>query len=253
MLSFVHEQLNLGWGEVPPCACCGTGRSPSTKSFIWRGRNEDWSLIASSASLCPSPNHPSSGDSETSATSPAASRLGLCITAGLVWGGWTRSHHSLDNIPSAAGQWIASAWEQDGEGRSNRKEKALRWCQKEGNCRGGEDEDVWDPLPGRRFNADQMADVCFCDLCGGNMNKLRGSIHPPPCTQCLLQRQGASLLHPGGYSWFLPRSLAPWPKEKALLFRVQGSPAQCGVDESRGFRVQCKTHGKAWKERRTRW
>lgn len=85
------------------------------------------------------------------------------------------------------------------------------------------------------------------------MNKLRGSIHPPLCTQCLLQRQGASLLHPGGYSWFLPRSLAPWPKEKALLFRVQGSPGQCGVDESRGFRVQCKTHGKAWKERRTGW
>lgn len=72
---------------------------------------------------------------------------------------------------SAAGQETASAWEQDGDGISNRKEKALRWCQKEGNCWGGEDEDVWDPLPGLRFNADQMADVCFYD-CGGNTSKL---------------------------------------------------------------------------------
>lgn len=37
--------------------------------------------------------------------------------------------------------------------------------------------------------------------------------------------------------WFLLRSLAPLPKEEALLFRAQGSLAQRGVDESRGFRV----------------
>lgn len=61
---------------------------------------------------------------------------------------------------------------------------------------------MWDPLPGRCFNADQMADVCFCDLYGGNMNKLRGSIHPPLCMQHLLQRQAPHLC-PGGYSWVL--------------------------------------------------
>ncbi|XP_028939384.1 transmembrane protein 211 [Antrostomus carolinensis] len=87
-----------------------------------------------------------------------------------------------------------------------------------------------------------MADVCFRDLCGGNMNKLRGSIHPPLRTQCLLQRQ-ASLLHPGAYSFFVPRSLAPLPKEKALLFRVQGSLDQCGVDENRVLGFSAKLTG----------
>lgn len=67
----------------------------------------------------------------------------------------------------------------DGEGTSNRQEKALRWRPKERNCRGGEAEDVWDSLPGRRFNAAQMANVCFCASCGGNTKELRGSIRPP--------------------------------------------------------------------------
>ncbi|PKK22560.1 transmembrane protein 211, partial [Columba livia] len=46
-----------------------------------------------------------------------------------------------------------------------------------------------------------------------------------------------------GHSYFLPGSLAPLPEEKVLLFQVQGTH-QRGVDEIRGFRSQCKTHGK---------
>lgn len=75
---------------------------------------------------------------------------------------------------------------------------------------------------------------------------------PTPAHAASPAEAGASPLRLGGYSWCLPRSpLVPLPKEKALLFQVQGSLAQCGVDESRGVRVQCKTHRKVWEERRT--
>lgn len=47
---------------------------------------------------------------------------------------------------------------------------------------------------------------------------------PTPAHAASPVEAGASLLHPGGYSWGLSRSpLAPLPKEKALLFWVQGS------------------------------
>lgn len=48
-----------------------------------------------------------------------------------------------------------------------------------------------------------------------------------------------------GHSCFLPGSLPPLPKEKALLFQVRGTH-QRGVDEIRGFRAQCKTHAKVF-------
>lgn len=63
----------------------------------------------------------------TGATSPAASCLQLHITAGLVWGGWMHSHWMTLSISQCCWAGAACAWGQDGEGRSNRKEKALRW------------------------------------------------------------------------------------------------------------------------------
>lgn len=94
-------------------------------------------------------------------------------SASLPGSGWCGEVGLLPPFPAgdtrhvqAAGQGTASAWEQDGEGRSDRKEKALRWRRQEGNCRGRRGQGVQHPLPGRRFNADQLADVCFCDLWG---------------------------------------------------------------------------------------
>lgn len=135
----------------------------------------------------------------------------------------------LPPFPSAdMGQGTASARERGGEGRSNRKETALRWRRREGNCQGGEDEDVWDPLPGGRFNADQMADVCFCDLCGGNMNKLRGSIHPPLCMQRLPQRR-PPLLCPGGSFLLFTRISCTFARGEGTAVSGAGhSPARCG-------------------------
>lgn len=100
------------------------------------------------------------------------------------------------------------------------------------------------PLPGRRFNADQLADVCFCDLGGGNRNTLRSSIHPPLRTQHLLQRP-VPLLRPGGCSGVFPRSPAPFPEEKALPLGARGGLAQRGAEGSRGLGSSAKLPGSA--------
>lgn len=71
------------------CACCGADRSSLTKNFIQMGRKEDWRLVASSVSLCPSTHVPAKSTPAQGTLRhqppPSASCLGLHVTAGLVW------------------------------------------------------------------------------------------------------------------------------------------------------------------------